>query len=88
MQISFEQRSSCLDARHQGHHQGPPGHSHHWHQAHTESAQNLDLDGAEPFFCNVKRKTILQLTICTYSFENLLNVRTYNIIEEILTSLC
>ena len=37
---------------HQDHHQGPPGHSHHWHQAHTKFVLNLGLSGAELFSCN------------------------------------
>lgn len=38
--------ASSLSSRHQGHHQDPPGHNHHWHQAHIGSVLNR-CPGAE-----------------------------------------
>lgn len=38
--------ASSLSSRHQGRHQDPPGHNHHWHQAHIGSVLNR-CPGAE-----------------------------------------
>lgn len=44
----------CPNSTHRDHHQGPPGHSRHWHRAHTEFVLNLGLSGAELFSCKIK----------------------------------
>lgn len=51
----FLQRVWFQKPTRQDHHQGPPGRSHRWHQAHTEFVLSLGLSGAEPFSCERKR---------------------------------